>query len=96
MQPIPEGGNRRARIWAFISALGLAGLCGWGYLHLITPLEYLGLAGGIAYFLISQSNSEDGIAKILLEVLKVAVNTIVFFFIIRFVQVHIFPRRQVN
>ena len=89
-------GSRSARIWALTFAIALAGLCGWGYLHLITPLELLGGAGGLVYLLISQTNSEDGIAKLSLEVLNVVVNTVVFFFIIRFIQRRISRGRRLQ
>ena len=74
------------KAWAMILATCISALCGWGYLHLVTPLEILGLPGGLAYFAISQTGPEDGIAKLLLEALNVIVNTVFYYFLIRCIQ----------
>jgi hypothetical protein len=87
------------KLWALIAAMAISGLSGWGFLHfdhwpLASAIAFFaGLPGELAYFMISQTNSEDGTAKLLLELLNLVVNTVFYYFVICLIQSRIARRR---
>jgi hypothetical protein len=84
-----------SKIIALLIAIGFSCLCGWGYLHFSLTFTLFGSPGGLAYLMISQTGSEDGAAKIILELLYLIVNTAFYFFVIRFIQKRIAHRTTV-
>jgi hypothetical protein len=83
-------------MWALVLGIAISGLCAWGFLHESFLLFLFGLPGELAYVLISETGPEDGIAKILLEVLNLVVNMVFYYFLIRFIQSRIARRRLRN
>ncbi|SEG35210.1 hypothetical protein SAMN05421819_2634 [Bryocella elongata] len=73
-------------VWAAVLAISFTALCGWGYLHFSPAFTILGAPGVLAYLAISQTDSEDGVAKLMLEALYVLVNSLFYYFVIRFIQ----------
>lgn len=71
---------------AVVLGLGFSCLCGWGLLHLMLVFVILGAPGGIVYLALSQTNAEDGAAKLLLEALYLFVNWIFYFVVFLCIQ----------
>ncbi len=72
-----KGLNRRL-IVPFILSLGLALLCGWGTIHFIDNLFYLGIVGGMAFVLVNGVHGGNEAQKIIGGFFYISVNTLVF------------------
>jgi len=72
---------------ALFLGIAFSCLCGWVYAHSFNLVfVILGAPGGLAYLAISQTNAEDGAAKLALEGLYLVVNSAFYYMVFRYAQ----------